>query len=442
MRMTNELLMFPIISLFTFIRMSYKLLLMEIRECVLLEISLKNERYFSFTKSGIIYLTVVSSFLLDIINNYMLTINGTNYGIIQLGKSLIVLILLFLMKNRFFVMSFFSLLTVFFVRELVLIFNGVEVNFYGDLVVLFRFLFPFVYLGVFYEYRNSNVINRSIKLFGFIILIQSISIIFGYLFGIEYLRAYEWRDGYKGILYGINDVAFFMVMSYFYALVLFVNKKKIKYLIFFLIVATATLILGLGSRASLAGLIIAPYIYWFLTILMKSSAVQKLLYLTLNLSLIIVLYINLDEIINYALNNLFEQSLTLYSASGDFWTSFFSFRNVFMLDYFKNINSPFHFLFGTQLSTGREMIESEPFDFMLRFGFVGTLLYLLTMLRFTKNKDTQGKVEKATFYCLMLLLGFMMGHVLLSSINAPWVAMLLILFSKRFEIIRHQNGIK
>lgn len=407
----------------------------------------------SLSRPLVISFSIFLSLTFDILNNllqqsYSANPEGTGSGIIQIGKGVVFLLNILCFQNFGNFISLLTLMVIFFLREALILLHGKDIYLYQDLVVFFRILFIFSWLIIFFENRSLKLVsNITIKFFILIISVSSVATIAGALTGLSFLKAYDNREGFKGIFAAANDTSILYLMGYLYAITLFAKGKK---LWLFIVVATATFILGIGARAAMAGLFLIPYVYMAFQVLdeglfskysfeLKRNSFYKI---TFFMSSVLVIFVIFNAYFNILINGFLAQTARVANESG-LLSAVFSFRDLKVAAYFSSIQHPIDLLFGLQIdladlqalpffsneTTGPFMVEIDIFDYLSRIGLVGTSIFVCLIYRVLKNKPRNDSAAINTMLFILVVFGNFVGHTMLSSTNAIWISFWLVYYA-------------
>ncbi len=390
----------------------------------------------------------LGSFILDVIINIIDYI-GVQSSIIALFKGVIIAIILLNLRKKYSYYILFSLISIFFMRWLSLAMYGHQINIFFDLTYFLRILFFVTWLLLFNEKRdNDKFVNYFLILFIVVSSLNFICQFVGYLFKIDFFTAYgDQRAGYKGLFYGTNDTSIFYILAYFYSMRLLKERKGYIYPLFAL---AGLIVLCMGSKAALLGIVMVPVFYYyyvkknkdsnnFMNFFLRQIKNIVLILFVLSVGYVVYAYVGIEELflrINYT------QFIDLIDKS-DLVTAILSGRNYKVLDYFDSIKSVFDVLFGLQIKDIADyMVEIDLFDYLTRIGLIGTVLVMyliLSVTGLTKKNKFDGEIK--ALLIIIVLLGATAGHVLLSTINGIWIAFFLVFFSRHRMSKSHTNSV-
>lgn len=284
------------------------------------------------------------------------------------------------------------------------------------IIVFNRYIFIFLLFPFFYLYRANITFSYLCKrIFNFFIYSNSFFIIIGFIFKIDIFSSYNPqaievsynpRVGYKGLLYGTNEVAgiYFLALGHCYRQI-FRNKEN--YLLMLLLVIICCFLTG--TKSSLLSLLLLTlyYLYnykkrWFYFALSASSGC--LFFVSYNYDIINLFLDNLNIYLDF---NGFDSSLL-----GTAITVFMTGRNIYVYNNFVYIVNNWNFsnyFFGDSFLYS----ETDLFDLYYFFGFF-SFLYFFIFVKFV-NKICYTPDSKGVLI-ILLLIAFTGGHILRSAV--------------------------
>jgi hypothetical protein len=122
-----------------------------------------------------------------------------------------------------------------------------------------------------------------------------------------------------------------------------------------------------------------------------------------------------------------------------------SYRDVKVLAYFHSIRSIPDVLFGLQAHTGFQdfglgassafMYEIDLFDYLARVGLIGSVITLAMIGKVAMVRHWRSWTpELKTLVVIIFLLGFTVGHTLISSMNGIWIAFWLVTYGNESRV--------
>jgi len=301
--------------------------------------------------------------------------------------------------------------------------NGIYLDtdsnvFSASFKVFNRYVFVFALAVLMYLYADDDKFVIDIKqLFECFIVVNSICVILGAIFDISMFSAYnpgnkitEYvpRYGYKGLLFGVNEITgiYFLSLAHYYREMLTYKRFK-KILPFFILFISAFLT---GAKATLLGLfmISAFYLYQYFRKLFFFVFVPLV-----TLTIIIVATRYMDVVMDV---------LSTISTSDSLLTVLTSGRSDYVEHNYYFISthwSFFNYIFGD----GSLYTEMDFFDLYLFFGLGAVLylaLYIKTFVKYERSNHT------VPVLVLMLLLAFVNGHMLQSAVFPVFLVLFLI----------------
>lgn len=285
--------------------------------------------------------------------------------------------------------------------------------------ILFFALMPMLLLHA----GDQVFIKWCKKVFEIFLYANSIAIILGFVFKIQFFSSYnsqgielpyEARFGYKGLLYGINETTgiYFLGIAYAYREIFLKGTKK--YLLLSLLLLTAFFTGAKGCIISVF-LLTGYYLYNY----------KRLFFFALCIPLLIAgaIYFIRSNIIDQ-MSSMLNIYLTLEDATplDAFLTFFMTGRNLYISHnwaYMKSHWNIVNYIFGD----GVLYSETDLFDLYYFFG-IGAILYLYCYIKlvFYKNVD---KDLKYVFLFLMLI-ALTGGHIIRSGVFPVFFCLYLI----------------
>lgn len=252
-------------------------------------------------------------------------------------------------------------------------------SFQFSIVSLFlKYLFPLLLLFHFKENPPSEKAReRLFKTFEYIIIINTLLVIIGFLFSISFFKSYTGdRFGYNGLFVNSSSGSYIYVITLFYFLHKYQENFLVKPKAIFILLGC----LLVGTKAVYLSLFLILLYYLFVYTKNKKVIIGVSLLL---ISLIIFGYLNFFQ---FGVFNRIRESDGIL-------TTLLSFRNYnFMNDTLPFIKDNWHlvnYLFG---GVNDFTLKSEMgfIDLLFFFGVIGSITYLLTLskvfLNFKLNK--------------------------------------------------------
>lgn len=247
-----------------------------------------------------------------------------------------------------------------------------ERTFFNTIFYNIKYFLRYILIFVLYifcdGFYNKKFNVKLFKLYEYIVIGNSLLIILGFIFKLDVLSTYRGtRFGYNGLFLVPSIATYFYCIALIYYSHKIMNKAK-GYLVFFLLIISASLIGTKAVLLFLAFVIFTLFIYYKLYR-------KKTFYMILALSIAIVLF--LREYIFNVLITTYDVLYDVYENNGVI-TMLTSYRDLKFINEFPSIfnerMSWINYLFGgTDFSMFR--IEFELVDIFLFFGIIGSLLY-------------------------------------------------------------------
>ena len=293
-------------------------------------------------------------------------------------------------------------------------FNSWELNSSSvqSLKLLNKYLFPLLlFIGFdIYISKNKQVIDRSTYLFYSVLLVNSVLMILGFLFKIEFFRSYPLseRFGYCGILYMVNDVTMLYVlgMSLLFYRVFFLNRKELWILTFVYLCSFL-----LGTK----GIILYNILLFSLGILvylrLRKTKVLKILGVVL--VFLIFLIVSIIPLISYF--KVIWQEEGVFYALSSYRTDLLVNSSVSIFNEWSIVN----WLFGG-VDFYRQKIEMDFVDAFFFFGVIGSSFYFYLIFKCIL-KFQKAKIVQNALVGIVCIISFFAGHLLWSGLNAIYL---------------------
>ena len=299
--------------------------------------------------------------------------------------------------------------------------------FSASFVVFNRYILFFLVYPVLLYYKNDNYfINGCKKIFEGFFYINSIAILLGYLLKLDVFASYNFKEsvelgydirfGYKGMIYGINEITgvYFLGLAYGFREI-FINKNNKKIPLLFLIVIASLLTGAKGCALAILMLTvyyIAAYKTRIFVFAMFPVLIAGVVYI-INVDVVAILTDTLNVSVSGDDSNWFlSLPITFLTSARNIYLYY---NGVYMLNNWGILN----YIFGDGLLYS----EADLADLYYFFG-LGTIAYLYFYGRFFFLKD-KSNANKYVF-AFMLFLGFISGHVIRSAIVPTFLSLYLI----------------
>ncbi len=304
--------------------------------------------------------------------------------------------LLYLTKSKIHLLFSIILFILFFLTgQYFLTLSGLHIHFWENFNSLFKYLFPIILFLPAKDIIDCKKGTEKIwKVYKWVLIINSIFIIVGLIFSIEFFRTYKgpWRFGYNGLIFAQNESSYIFIFA---ITTLYYRRfyKNIKEKLFWLILASSFLV---GTKAVYLYLVLL-LIFHFLQRVSFKKFISTVLLLGISgylvfFSLINKIILNAWEVFNYS-----YQKFGLLAA-------ILSGRNFFIQQKLIPLVSTkwsfINFIIG-----GHDMktyyIEMGLIDLFLFFGLLGGLLYLYIFFKMLNFVQFEYKFK--LFFTLSLL---------------------------------------
>ncbi len=332
------------------------------------------------------------------------------------------IIFIFLNRSRSQFLILFSIaVVVFMVGQLLFSLKvGYKYDYLENLSNFNKYFFSIIIYFSIYKLRyNQLLLERILKVFEWLVLINALAAIFGFIFSINWLRTYPqlYRNGYSGFFFAQNEATlfYFLAVSYFYYKH-FIQKAKSSS--FYLIIISSLL---LGTKS----------IYLFLALLLFFHFLSNS---KLTSKVLVALFgIAIYHIGGWFFGTESGQHLLAYftSKAADVgWLSMLlSSRNETVITKGSELLSNWSFLnyiVGGQ-DQNQYLIEMDLIDLFFFFGLGGAsiiiILYRATLFRFRLSN-----YFNLFFVSNFLLIAFFAGHLLSSAVCGLYLCLVCMFF--------------
>lgn len=284
----------------------------------------------------------------------------------------------------------------------------------ASFTILNRYFLFFALMPMLLIHSEDQQFIKSVKkVFEIFLVANSLAIIVGFLFKINFFSSYnsqnidlpyQPRFGYKGLLYGINEVTgiYFLGIAYAYREIFVYGQKKILLLLLLLIAAALTgtkgcllavLILSLyfffKYKRKLFFIVIGPLFFGLIIYVIETNLIE-------NLSALLNLYLTLDN------TNAFSAFLTFFMTG----------RNLYINENFIYMATHWNFL-NYIFGDGVLYSETDLFDLYYFFG-VGFLIYFYGYGKLIFYKKNQPDLKYV--FVFLLLIAVTGGHIIRSGV--------------------------
>ena len=260
--------------------------------------------------------------------------------------------------------------------------------------------------------ENERFIKSIKRIFEIFLYANSAAIVLGFLFKINFFSSYnsqnldlpyQTRFGYKGLLYGINEVTgvYFVGIAYAYREIFVFKQRKFYLLLLLLLGATLT-----GTKGCLLAEVILTVYFFF-------QYRRRLFYIFIGpLLLGFIIYVVQVNLIG-ELSSLLNLYLTLDDATplSAFLTFFMTGRNFYISENWIYMATHWNFL-NYIFGDGVLYSETDFFDLYYFFG-VGLLIYLYAYCRLIFYRKQPNVTHIFFFLMIIAITG---GHIIRSAV--------------------------
>ena len=309
------------------------------------------------------------------------------------------------------------------------------------------FYFPIVFLSLFSMYKQYKI-NISIKNIIFLYSIYVFFVIIPIITHSSFMSYSIAKVGSAGWFLSANSVGnIFSILFPFILFYILTAKKKYLFKLF-IGISSLFIFLSLGTKTPLLSFLICifiTFIYYFILWINNKKYKYIVISSITSIVFIFISFIFIPKTSFYknilihkdylGINNYFEvfkdyklidhfifsQRLTFLNNTSSYYQSVDISQKLFGIGFIEN--------YGTDL-VSTKVIEMDYFDILFRNGFVGFCLFF-SVLSIKKDKQINNKLlnlEKNISVCLIFVLAFFTGHILVSPSVSIFVALVLIIY--------------
>lgn len=381
--------------------------------------------------------------LIDLLNGYLLSIN--NKLPVGTGYRLVILIygVLIVFKNRIITHKDLSILlfinfVVFSTLTLVqaMFFNRSLSQIISDYTGLSKYFLWLVTALIFSEYLSSE--GKLEKLTVKINLFFCLGMIIPYLLGIGNFTYANSSAGYKSFFFATNDLTYaFIILSSilsFYLIDQF-NRSKSLYFVFLIFLYSLNLVcmLIIGTKSGIVYGGVNLIIVFFYLIFVKANVSYTFKFYLIQVLIILAVFFLVigKNIVESMLDGIFDRIAYFYKVYEGNWIKILSSsRSIYLEDAWHNFlfypKNYLILLFGFGAANrwalfGRQggNIEMDFFDTAFSYGFVGSIVLIISFLYILKKYKTEsGNKRYLYLFFVSLIYAFFTGHVFYSAMSA------------------------
>lgn len=381
--------------------------------------------------------------LIDLLNGYLLSIN--NKLPVGTGYRLVILIygVLIVFKNKIITHKDLSILlfinfVVFSTLTLVqaMFFNRSLSQIISDYTGLSKYFLWLVTALIFSEYLSSE--GKLEKLTVKINLFFCLGMIIPYLLGIGNFTYANSSAGYKSFFFATNDLTYaFIILSSilsFYLIDQF-NRSKSLYFVFLIFLYSLNLVcmLIIGTKSGIVYGGVNLIIIFFYLIFVKANVSYTFKFYLIQVLIILAVFFLVigKNIVESMLDGIFDRIAYFYKVYEGNWIKILSSsRSIYLEDAWHNFlfypKNYLILLFGFGAANrwalfGRQggNIEMDFFDTAFSYGFVGSIVLIISFLYILKKYKTEsGNKRYLYLFFVSLIYAFFTGHVFYSAMSA------------------------
>lgn len=310
------------------------------------------------------------------------------------------------------------------------------------------FYFPIVFLSLFSMYKQYKI-NISIKNIIFLYSIYVFFVIIPIITHSSFMSYSIAKVGSAGWFLSANSVGnIFSILFPFILFYILTAKKKYLFKLF-IGISSLFIFLSLGTKTPLLSFLICifiTFIYYFILWINNKKYKYIVISSITSIVFIFISFIFIPKTSFYknilihkdylGINNYFEvfkdyklidhfifsQRLTFLNNTSSYYQSVDISQKLFGIGFIEN--------YGTDL-VSTKVIEMDYFDILFRNGFIGFCLFFSVLPMIYERKSEKNKLfnlEKNISVCLIFVLAFFTGHILVSPSVSIFVALVLIIY--------------
>lgn len=381
--------------------------------------------------------------LIDLLNGYLLSINnklpiGTGYRIVILFYGILIVLKNKIITHKDLSILLFINFVVFSTLTLVqaMFFNRSLSQIMSDFTGLSKYFLWLVTALIFSEYLSSE--GKLEKLTVKINLFFCLGMIIPYLLGIGNFTYANSSAGYKSFFFATNDLTYaFIILSSilsFYLIDQF-NRSKSLYFVFLIFLYSLNLVcmLIIGTKSGIVYGGVNLIIVFFYLIFVKANVSYTFKFYLIQVLIILAVFFLVigKNIVESMLDGIFDRIAYFYKVYEGNWIKILSSsRSIYLEDAWHNFlfypKNYLILLFGFGAANrwalfGRQggNIEMDFFDTAFSYGFVGSIVLIISFLYILKKYKTEsGNKRYLYLFFVSLIYAFFTGHVFYSAMSA------------------------
>lgn len=300
------------------------------------------------------------------------------------------------------------------------------------------FIWVLIPYSIYQNKHNFKKIKYE-EVFIYISFLFTLGLLLPYVLGIGHQTYVHSNTGYKGYFFANNDTSFAFIVSVTFtakSLILQVQKKWNKHLVFLIILYTGNIIclLLVGTKTGIVyGAVLSIVLLFHLLLVVKyHSTLQKIFVWLMSLSLIGWIVFRGAEYVFIMISGTYERIVYFYYLyDKNFVRLLSSSRSDFLEGGFNHFATSSHPVFTIFFGQGFEyrleqfgrfgLIEMDFFDALFGIGVFGVIFLLLMVgyLSIFALKNQNNKIYSYTFF-VIICYSFFAGHVLFSALSSTY----------------------
>lgn len=281
--------------------------------------------------------------------------------------------------------------------------------------------------------RQLAIVERVVRA---VLLIYALAIIAGAIFSIEMFHSYrgdiQIRAGYKGIVYAQNETSALMMvaLAYAYLRVLRIGWTIVDAMFIGTLLIASSLVGTKGAVVGALGVIFAFYYARYGVLKATLRAASLVVLLTVIAVLIYLSVPAVQKAVDLSVD--YFQYHRDHASSDGLLTILMSGRNVKFANVWSELaRENYVALLTGGYPTVRYPIEIDGPDLLLALGFPVFLIYFYDLRRNLVCRR-RGSIARfgRLFFVVLILIAFTAGHVLVSAIVAPYIALVAVIVKR------------
>ncbi|EIF33310.1 hypothetical protein BCh11DRAFT_01075 [Burkholderia sp. Ch1-1] len=270
----------------------------------------------------------------------------------------------------------------------------------------------------------------------FTLLAYALAIVAGAMFSIDMFRSYwaetQIRSGYKGIVYAQNEASALMIVGLGYSLLRVLKSGWSAWngaLVCSIVLASCLV----GTKAAMAGAVAMTCSYFYCRHKVPQATVRALTLVAVLVGVTVAVYLSLPGVqsaVDLSLNYFMYQRD--HAGNGGVFTMILSGRDVKFSNVWDEVAKEAYVpLFTGGYPVVRYLVEIDVPDLMLAMGVPVGIFYLWGVAKAFLHRGCGAAPGFGKwFYIVLMAMACTAGHVLVSAIVSPYLAMIAVLVER------------